>query len=159
DTVSSSPCVSGVSASPCQSTNPQVIIDAISMGDTSSCTFNIKLVWGDGSPEQAFVARGTPDGKSFLASHTYSAPGSYTITVGVTVASGGCGASSGGFQFTLVGGGPSAAEQGGAPNPSEPPTTCSSGDPVNCATGAFWHTFTDARVPGLGVPLDFTRTY
>src|ERR1700751_288308 len=88
--VSSAPCVSGVSPSPCQSTNPQLIIDAISTGDTSACTFNIKIVWGDGSPEQYFVTRGTPDGKSFLAAHTYSAPGSYTITVGVTLASGGC---------------------------------------------------------------------
>ena len=57
------------------------------------------------------------------------------------------------------GGGPSFGEQGGTPNGSELPTTCSSGAPVNCATGVFWHTFTDASVPGLGAPLDFTRTY
>jgi len=50
-------------------------------------------------------------------------------------------------------------EQGGPPNESEMPTTCPCGKPVNTATGVFWHAFTDAQVPGLGVPLDFTRTY
>jgi YD repeat-containing protein len=53
----------------------------------------------------------------------------------------------------------STSEQGAAPNPSEMPTTCSRAAPVNCATGTFWHTFTDASVPGLGAPLQFTRTY
>ena len=56
-------------------------------------------------------------------------------------------------------GGPSPDEQGGAPNESEMPTTCPCGKPVNTASGVFWHTFTDAHVPGLGVPLDFARTY
>lgn len=56
-------------------------------------------------------------------------------------------------------GGPTTAEQGGASNPSEKSTTCSTSQPVNCATGVFWHTFTDFTVPGRGVPLAFTRTY
>jgi RHS repeat-associated protein len=60
---------------------------------------------------------------------------------------------------TVVSGGPSPIEQGGAPNRSEKHTTCSTGHPVNCATGVFWHEFTDARVPGRGMPLEFTRTY
>lgn len=60
---------------------------------------------------------------------------------------------------TLVTGGPGPAEQGGAGNPSEHSTTCSKGRPVNCATGTFWHRFTDVRVPGHGVPLTFERTY
>lgn len=60
---------------------------------------------------------------------------------------------------TVVSGGPSVIEQGGAPNGSEHPTTCGAGDPVNCATGTFWHEFTDASVPGRSVPLKFTRTY
>jgi RHS repeat-associated protein len=60
---------------------------------------------------------------------------------------------------TVVSGGPSPSEQGGAPNRSEKRTTCSKGHPVNCATGVFWHEFTDAQVPGRGVPLEFTRTY
>jgi RHS repeat-associated protein len=60
---------------------------------------------------------------------------------------------------TVVSGGPSPLEQGGAPNRSEKRTTCSKGHPVNCATGVFWHEFIDARVPGRGVPLEFARTY
>jgi RHS repeat-associated protein len=56
-------------------------------------------------------------------------------------------------------GGPTTDEQGGAPNGSENPTVCSSGEPVNCATGVFWHRFADLGVPGRGVPLGFVRTY
>jgi RHS repeat-associated protein len=56
-------------------------------------------------------------------------------------------------------GGPTTGEQGGPPNGSEHPTTCSSNQPVNCATGVFWHSFDDLSVPGRGVPLDFARTY
>jgi RHS repeat-associated protein len=47
----------------------------------------------------------------------------------------------------------------GVPNPSEHQTTCSVGQPVNCATGEFWHTFSDLTIPGRGAPLDFNRTY
>ncbi len=32
-------------------------------------------------------------------------------------------------------------------------------NPVNSATGDFFHTFSDLSVPGRGVPLQFTRTY
>ncbi len=60
---------------------------------------------------------------------------------------------------SVVTGGPSTAEQGGAPGLSEHATTCHAGQPVNCATGTFWHEFTDASIPGRGVPLKFTRTY
>ena len=59
----------------------------------------------------------------------------------------------------VVAGGPSAAEQGRAPNRSERPTTCPGGDPVNCATGDFWHTVTDLAVPGRGARLQLDRTY
>lgn len=60
---------------------------------------------------------------------------------------------------TVTAGGPSAGEQGGPVNLSENPTTCSSARPVNCATGVFWHQFTDVAVPGRGVALNFSRTY
>lgn len=60
---------------------------------------------------------------------------------------------------SVTAGGPSAAEQGHAPNASEHSTTCHVGQPVNCATGDLWHQFTDFTVPGRGVPLEFQRTY
>ena len=59
----------------------------------------------------------------------------------------------------VVSGGPTAVEQGSAPNSSEHYTTCSTGKPVNCATGDFWHSFTDVKIPGRGVPLELDRTY
>ena len=59
----------------------------------------------------------------------------------------------------IVIGGPSLSEQGGAANESENATTCSTPHPVNCATGVFWHQFTDFSIPGRGVGLTFTRTY
>lgn len=36
---------------------------------------------------------------------------------------------------------------------------CSTSRPVNCASGDFWHTFTDFDVPGRGPDLQLTRTY
>src|SRR5487761_273357 len=59
----------------------------------------------------------------------------------------------------VTAGGPTPGEQGGPVNLSENPTTCSVAKPVNCATGTFWHQFTDFAVPGRGVPLNFSRTY
>ena len=45
-------------------------------------------------------------------------------------------------------------------NPAEKSVQCQYGpNPVNCATGDFWHTFTDASVSGRGLPLDLQRTY
>ncbi len=39
-------------------------------------------------------------------------------------------------------------------------TTCNHGTkPVNCASGDFWHTFTDSRIPGFGPGIDLSRTY
>ena len=37
--------------------------------------------------------------------------------------------------------------------------TCNQGSPVNCATGNFWHTFTDVSIPGRGPGIVLTRTY
>ena len=47
----------------------------------------------------------------------------------------------------------------GAGNPGSNYVPPSSSDSVNDATGDFWHTFTDASIPGRGVALDLTRTY
>lgn len=55
--------------------------------------------------------------------------------------------------------GPSLGEQGGPAQLSEHRTTCSNGDPVNCATGTLNEQFTDFSVPGKGLPLELTRSY
>ena len=38
-------------------------------------------------------------------------------------------------------------------------TGCVAGDPVDCASGDFWQTFTDASIAGRGPGLKLTRTY
>ncbi|MFG3002227.1 DUF6531 domain-containing protein [Streptomyces sp. NPDC048340] len=50
--------------------------------------------------------------------------------------------------------GPVCGDGSGAPG-----TTVSRADPVSTATGAFYETFTDARVPAPGVPLSVSRAY
>ncbi|MGL4745613.1 MAG: DUF6531 domain-containing protein, partial [Dermatophilaceae bacterium] len=50
--------------------------------------------------------------------------------------------------------------QGGAPSKFEScDAPCSVGQPVNTATGVFWHTFSDVVVPGRGPGLELSRTY
>ena len=59
-----------------------------------------------------------------------------------------------------VGGAITPIETLGGHNPSEKGAhQCSQGSPVNCATGDFWHTFTDALVAGPSPYLDLSRTY
>ena len=50
------------------------------------------------------------------------------------------------------GGGSASVKSGCAGEP------CTS-QPVNCATGTFWHSFTDFNIPAGGMPLSFTHTY
>ena len=60
---------------------------------------------------------------------------------------------------TVFTSGPTVPEAGGAPNPSEKITTCYAKLPINCATGAFVHQFTDLTVPGRGAALSLGRSY
>jgi RHS repeat-associated protein len=56
--------------------------------------------------------------------------------------------------------GPLTVESGGvAPNWRVLLNQCVSGKPISCATGDFWHTFSDLSVPGRGPALDLQRTY
>lgn len=51
------------------------------------------------------------------------------------------------------------------PGPSNPAEVCgcgqrqATGNPVDTASGSFWHTFTDLAVPGRGPAVAVTRTY
>ncbi len=58
-----------------------------------------------------------------------------------------------------TGGAPSQAVGTATGDAARHDPTCNGGDPVNCASGDFWQTFTDVSVPGLGAGLDLTRTY
>ncbi len=154
----SAPCF-GDTFPDCASTDPDVSFSLYSDGDTTGCTFEGDVDWGDGT-EDVVDFSGVPDGDVAVTfTHTYDDWGVYPIQWSSNLVSGStCVSSSGTLQFTL-GTVPTSAQQGGAPNPSQDPTTCSSEEPVNCATGAFWQQFVDFSVPGRGVPLDLTRTY
>lgn len=60
---------------------------------------------------------------------------------------------------------PSISNTLGGTNSNVNPTTCqrklvaNANDPVDCATGDFYNTYTDLSVPGRGIPLSFSRTY
>lgn len=58
-------------------------------------------------------------------------------------------------------GGPITPQEGyGSGNASEATNECQWGpNPINCATGNFWHSFTDLTVPDRGLPLALARTY
>jgi RHS repeat-associated protein len=56
-------------------------------------------------------------------------------------------------------GSPLGADQQGGGGGAEPYCGCSSGDPVNDATGDYYETATDLTLPGAGLPLTFARTY
>ncbi len=86
----------------CQSTNPAVAFSVISNGDSSGCTFEDNIDWGDGTTTTQAVAGG-PDG-SVLATftHTYTLPNVYTINWSSSVTSGdNCDGSQTQLQFTL----------------------------------------------------------
>lgn len=50
-------------------------------------------------------------------------------------------------------------EQGAGPNPREPDTACSAGDPVNCASGALSESSTDLSIAVRGPALRDDRAY
>jgi len=100
---SSAPCFGSSSGANCSSTNPLVSVFYVDTGDTSACTFDYSLNWGDGSAAQTVVLSGPPDGTYLLATHTYETPGTYSITATGTV-TGPCTISTGTLTFTLLSG-------------------------------------------------------
>lgn len=98
----SAPCWNGGSAS-CASSDPQVTLQAVSTGDTSSCTFTATLDWGDKAPKTVQGYSGGPDGSTDATFvHLYHAPGTYAISWSIALDGGSCGVTSGTFQFTLL---------------------------------------------------------
>ena len=69
--------------------------------DMSGCTFERDITWGDGTSSQVTV-QGGPPGPKFAASHTYSAPGAYSIYFGGETTSGGCSLATPTFSFQLL---------------------------------------------------------
>jgi RHS repeat-associated protein len=62
--------------------------------------------------------------------------------------------------WTQINEGVSVDQQYGGSNPSEPQQNgCNTGQPVDCATGDFWHTFRELAIPGRGPALRLDLTY
>ena len=80
------------------------------------------------------------------------------IAYAFQIPSGSCGA--GGTSSGPPVGGPLTSTEQTSGNPAELTAQCQFGShPINCATGDFWHAFTDLTVSGRGLPLSLTRTY
>lgn len=148
--------------------------------DVAATGFNEKVLvtWGapvDGNPPLSYsvTAHRASDG-SVLASRTVSAGFSpsaeFTFRDGVAngagyyvdvVASNDAGDGPGASSTSVT---PAAAPWSqldvmGGSNPSEPGVTCHTSWGVECDTGNFSYSHTDLRVPGRGIPLEFTSTY
>lgn len=95
----------------CQSTDPAVTVSTYQTGDTSSCTFVWNIDWGDGQSTTDLVVTGPPSGWAVLASHTYAATGTYTISLTGEVADGVCTLTPFSRTFTLL----------ASPPPAPPP--------------------------------------
>jgi hypothetical protein len=86
----------------CDSTNPRVKVYVYFDDDTSGCTFVRDIDWGDGTSTKNIVIQGGPAGPKFVDSHTYSAPGSYTIFLDGKVTQGDCSIRTPAFQFEFL---------------------------------------------------------
>ncbi|HVE47150.1 MAG TPA: DUF6531 domain-containing protein, partial [Acidimicrobiales bacterium] len=68
-----------------------------------------------------------------------------------------------GFPYILTRGGgtrvPPEQRRGGGNVATPYQQDCHRAEPVNCATGNFWHTFTDVEIEGRGPGLGVARTY
>jgi hypothetical protein len=89
-------------ATDCNSTNPRVQLYVDFGNDTSGCSFIRNITWGDGTSSDGVVVNGGAPGPKFAASHTYSAPGSYTIYFGGVVTQGLCNIVTPTFQFKFL---------------------------------------------------------
>lgn len=63
------------------------------------------------------------------------------------------------YFVTPIGGAAPAATATAIGMASRHQPNCHRGDPVNCASGDYYDTVTDASIPGYGPNLDLTRTY
>jgi len=85
------------------SSDPHVTLEAVSTGDTSSCTFTATIDWGDKTAKTVQSYPGGGNGSvdaTFV--HDYSGRGTFTISWSIALDTGSCGVTSGTLQFTLT---------------------------------------------------------
>jgi Protein kinase domain len=91
-----------IGAANCNSTNPQVLLYVDFADNTTGCSWVRDITWGDGTSSDGVVVTGGPAGPKFAASHTYAAPGTYTIYFGGHTTAGGCTIVTRTFQFGFL---------------------------------------------------------
>ena len=76
----------------CSSTDSQASFGYASVGDTSSCVYEAKFTWGDGSKAVDQKFNGAADGKQVVHfTHDYKNPRAYTISGNISLVQGSCG--------------------------------------------------------------------
>jgi hypothetical protein len=88
----------------CSSSDPEVSWEAVSEGDSSSCTWKSVVDFGDGTTSTYTIPGGADGAVLFTYEHTYADSGSYTITQTGTTIQGSCPSSPYTLEFTLTGG-------------------------------------------------------
>jgi len=98
---SGTPCFSGTAD--CSSTDPTVTQSFYSVGDTSACTFEQTIDWGDGATSSRTFGGGADETLLATMTHTYAdVPGMYTVTITGEATVGSCYALNGTNEFTLL---------------------------------------------------------
>jgi hypothetical protein len=115
----SAPCVVSVSAPDCQSTDPALTVDAVFGSNSTACTFDYSVDWGDGTTVQQVTFKGLASGQTSVANHTYHETGqTYTVTASVVQITGGCTPVTGNYKFTLESSGATGSSSSPTPAPS-----------------------------------------
>lgn len=96
------PCTFDTNGMTCSSSNPQVVLEIIAAGDTTGCSTEVEIQWGDTSAAEIVDHSGGLPGTHFLANHTYTTPGTYSIYV-TGAPLNGCSFNGGSYTFTLLG--------------------------------------------------------
>jgi hypothetical protein len=87
--------------SACASLDPNIETGFVNYTDTTGCTFEGTINYGDGNV-QTYSTAGTTPGHTKLQDHRYSKPGNYSVSLTATAASGGCTVNSRGVEFTFT---------------------------------------------------------
>ena len=108
---SAAPCVFVAGGpSTCTSSMAGVSVDFLNATSTVGCAFVETIDWGDGSARERVQEPGGEPGPTYLASHSYTSPGTYTISLSGSVTSGPCTISDVQFSYTqLPAGAPTAS--------------------------------------------------
>jgi hypothetical protein len=99
--LTAAPCTLDSNDLTCSSSNPQVVLELIAFGNTTGCSTEVEIQWGDTSAPEFVDHLGGAPGPHFLANHTYATPGTYTIDVSGTPLNG-CTFSGASYTFTLL---------------------------------------------------------